>query len=71
MLSGKTVIVGVSGSIAAYKAASLVSMLVKAHADVRVIMTKNACNISIRLHLKRFRDTNAWLILLTGILNSR
>lgn len=45
MLSGKTVIVGVSGSIAAYKAASLVSMLVKAHADVRVIMTKNACNI--------------------------
>ena len=45
MLSGKTVIVGVSGSIAAYKAASLVSTLVKAHADVRVIMTKNACNI--------------------------
>lgn len=45
MLSGKTVVVGVSGSIAAYKAASLVSMLVKAHADVRVIMTKNACNI--------------------------
>ena len=45
MLSGKTVIVGVTGSIAAYKAASLVSMLVKAHADVRVIMTKNACNI--------------------------
>ncbi|MDY4902943.1 MAG: flavoprotein, partial [Treponema sp.] len=45
MLEGKTVVVGVSGSIAAYKAASLVSMLVKAKADVHVIMTKNAVNI--------------------------
>ena len=34
-----------SGSIAAYKAASLVSMLVKNGADVRVVMTKNATNI--------------------------
>ncbi len=45
MLKGKTVVLGVTGSIAAYKAASLASMLVKQHADVRVIMTKNACNI--------------------------
>lgn len=44
MLSGKTVVLGVSGSIAAYKAASLASLLVKAHAKVHVVMTKNAAN---------------------------
>ena len=42
MLKNKTILVGVSGSIAAYKAAALVSLLVKQHADVHVIMTKNA-----------------------------
>lgn len=44
MLKGKTVIVGVTGSIAAYKIANLASMLVKLQADVHVIMTKNATN---------------------------
>ena len=44
MLKGKTVILGVSGSIAAYKIANLSSMLVKQHANVHVIMTKNATN---------------------------
>ncbi len=44
MLKGKTVILGVSGSIAAYKIASLASALVKMHCDVHVIMTKNATN---------------------------
>lgn len=44
MLKNKTVILGVTGSIAAYKAAALASLLVKAHADVHVIMTKNALN---------------------------
>ena len=42
MLKGKTVILGVTGSIAAYKAANLASMLKKQHVDVQVIMTKNA-----------------------------
>lgn len=42
MLSGKTIILGVTGSIAAYKAANLASLLKKQHADVHVIMTKNA-----------------------------
>lgn len=41
MLAGKTVILGVSGSIAAYKAANLASLLMKQHANVHVIMTKN------------------------------
>lgn len=44
MLKGKTIILGVTGSIAAYKIAGLASMLVKQHADVHVIMTKNATN---------------------------
>ena len=43
MLAGKTIVLGVTGSIAAYKIANLASMLVKQHADVHVIMTKNAC----------------------------
>lgn len=42
MLKGKTVLLGVSSSIAAYKAASLASMLVKQHAEVHVLMTENA-----------------------------
>ncbi len=44
MLKGKTVVLGVTGSIAAYKIANLASMLVKLHADVHVIMTRNATN---------------------------
>lgn len=44
MLKGKTVVLGVTGSIAAYKIANLASMLVKLHADVNVVMTKNATN---------------------------
>lgn len=44
MLQGKTVVLGVTGSIAAYKIANLASMLVKLHADVHVIMTQNATN---------------------------
>ena len=44
MLKGKTVILGVSGSIAAYKIADLASKLSKLHCDVHVIMTKNATN---------------------------
>ena len=44
MLKGKTVLLGVTGGIAAYKIANLASMLVKQHADVHVLMTKNATN---------------------------
>ena len=42
MLKGKTVILGITGGIACYKAAELTSLLVKQHADVNVIMTKGA-----------------------------
>lgn len=44
MLTGKTVLLGVTGSIAAYKIASLASALKKLHADVHVLMTENATN---------------------------
>lgn len=44
MLSGKTVLLGVTGSIAAYKTANLASALVKQRAEVHVLMTKNATN---------------------------
>ena len=44
MLKGKTVLLGVTGSIAAYKIAGLASMLKKQHADITVLMTQNATN---------------------------
>ena len=44
MLAGKTVLLGVTGSIAAYKIAYLASALKKQHADVHVLMTRNATN---------------------------
>lgn len=44
ILKKKTVVLGVTGSIAAYKIASLASSLVKKGANVQVIMTKNATN---------------------------
>lgn len=44
MLQGKTVVLGVTGSIAAYKIASLASSLKKLHANVHVLMTRNATN---------------------------
>lgn len=44
MLKGKNVVLAVTGSIAAYKIANLASMLVKQHAKVTVLMTKNAVN---------------------------
>lgn len=42
MLTGRHILLGVTGGIAAYKTANLASMLAKLHADVHVIMTKNA-----------------------------
>lgn len=44
MLTGKTVVLGVTGSIAAYKIANLASMLSKLHAKIHVLMTENATN---------------------------
>jgi len=43
MLSGKCIVLGVTGGIAAYKACEIVSRLKKLHANVRVVMTEHAC----------------------------
>lgn len=53
MLRGKTVLLGVTSSIAAYKAATLASRLRKLHADVNVIMTKNATQIIAPMTFER------------------
>ncbi len=45
MLQGKTIVIGVSGGIAAYKAVDIASRMVKQGAKVRVIMTKAACEL--------------------------
>ncbi|HKL09877.1 MAG TPA: bifunctional phosphopantothenoylcysteine decarboxylase/phosphopantothenate--cysteine ligase CoaBC [Clostridia bacterium] len=45
MLKGKTVVLGVSGSIAAYKAAEIISLLKKMNAEVKVIMTKSSTKL--------------------------
>ena len=51
MLSGKNIVLGICGSIAAYKSALLVRMLVKAGANVQVIMTPEATNFITPLTL--------------------
>lgn len=51
MLKGKKIILGVSGSIAAYKAALLIRLLVKAEAEVQVIMTASASDFITPLTL--------------------
>lgn len=44
MLTGKKIVLGISGGIAAYKMANVASMLVKLNADVHVVMTENAAH---------------------------
>lgn len=53
MLKGKTVVLGITGSIAAYKIASLASMLKKQHCNVHVIMTHNAMEFITPLTFER------------------
>ncbi|MDD2647925.1 MAG: bifunctional phosphopantothenoylcysteine decarboxylase/phosphopantothenate--cysteine ligase CoaBC [Eubacteriales bacterium] len=52
MLEGKCVVIGITGGIAAYKSAELAHRLKKRGADVRVIMTKNACRFIAPLTLE-------------------
>ena len=51
MLTNKNILLGVCGSIASYKSASLTRLLVKAGANVKVVMTKDACNFITPLTL--------------------
>ena len=70
MLKGKTVLLGVTGSIAAYKTAGLASMLVKKGVKVHVLMTENATHFINPITFESLTATNVWWIHLTGILNS-
>src|ERR1700709_427083 len=51
MLEGKNIVLGICGSIAAYKSASLVRLLIKAGANVQVVMTPDAVNFITPLTL--------------------
>ncbi|MDR2709527.1 MAG: bifunctional phosphopantothenoylcysteine decarboxylase/phosphopantothenate--cysteine ligase CoaBC [Elusimicrobiota bacterium] len=71
-LTGKNVIVGISGSIAAYKACEIVRLLVKEGANVDCIMTQNACNFirpltletlsRNKVHIEMFEQKKVWNI---------
>ena len=51
MLTNKNILLGVCGSIASYKSAALTRILVKARANVRIVMTRDACNFITPLTL--------------------
>ena len=59
MIQGKTIVLGVSGGIACYKAAALASMLVKQHANVQVIMTQNATEFVTPLTFEQLTGNRA------------
>ena len=66
MLKGKTVLLGVTGSIAAYKIASLASALKKLHADVHVLMTENATN---RVCSSMMKSSFLWCVICYEIIS--
>ena len=59
MLSGKTIVLGVTGGIACFKAAALASMLKKQHADVQVLMTENATKFVTPLTFEQLTGNKA------------
>lgn len=59
MLTGKTIVLGVTGGIACFKAAALASMLKKQHADVQVIMTENATKFVTPLTFEQLTQNKA------------
>ena len=59
MLTGKTIVLGVTGGIACFKAAALASMLKKQHANVQVLMTKNATEFVTPLTFEQLTGNKA------------
>lgn len=69
-LTGKNILIGITGGIAAYKIPELVRLFVKANANVEIIMTKSACEfvtpytLSIlsknKVHIKLFEEINEY-----------
>lgn len=58
MLSGKTVLLGITGGIAAYKICELVRMYKKANADVKIVCTPNTLNFVTKLTLQNLSKNN-------------
>jgi phosphopantothenoylcysteine decarboxylase/phosphopantothenate--cysteine ligase len=58
MLQGKKILLGVTGSIAAYKSATLIRLLIKAGAEVKVVMTKAAADFIPALTLSTLSKNN-------------
>ena len=56
MLENKTILVGITGGIAAYKICSLIRMYKKARANVRVVVTPSALNFVTKLTLQTLSD---------------
>lgn len=61
-LKNKKILLGVTGSIAAYKSLELVRLYVKAGAEVKVIMSESAKNLSLPSLLKRLHPTKCLMI---------
>lgn len=61
MLSGKCVVLGVTGGIAAYKACEIVSRLKKLHANVRVVMTEHACRFVAPLSFETMSENQVYV----------
>ena len=60
-LSGKHIVLGVTGGIAAYKAAQLTSLLLKDGAEVRVVMTRNACEFIQPLTFETYTNNRVYV----------
>ena len=65
MLEGKNIVLGVCGSIAAYKSALLVRLLVKAGAEVQVVMTPDATNFITPLPFQHFQNDLYFILILS------
>ena len=61
MLSGKCIVLGVTGGIAAYKACEIVSRLKKLHANVRVVMTEHACRFVAPLSFETLSGNQVYI----------
>ena len=61
MLSGKTILVGITGGIAAYKVCELIRMYKRQNADVKIVCTPNALNFVTKLTLQTLSKNNVYV----------
>lgn len=61
MLSGKKILIGITGGIAAYKVCELIRMFKRNNADVKVVATKNALNFVTKLTLQTLSQNQVYV----------